>query len=155
MNERLGVAAGLGAVSGLRSMTGLAAVSRELSDRRVLWGASRLEEWLAQDLVALVLTKLAVGEIVADKLPGIPDRIAPGPLFGRALIGGILGALVVDPDERPVGAVVGAAAAIGAAYLGWLTRRELGRATLLPDPLLAVAEDAIAITAARGLAEKL
>jgi uncharacterized membrane protein len=137
-------------------MTGVAMLSRELSDRRRLpRDASRLQEWLAQDMVAITLSALAIGELVADKLPGIPDRIAPGPLFGRALIGGVVGAAVADSDQRALGAVVGALAAVTAAWLAWFTRREVQRVTFLPDAALALAEDAMAITAAREIVEDL
>jgi uncharacterized membrane protein len=151
MNQDLTVAAGLGAVTGLRSMTGLAVLSRTYADRRVPWRASRLREWLARDAVANTVIALALGELVADKLPGVPDRIAPGPLFGRGLIGAVLGALVAGADQRAAGAAAGAATAIVAAYLGWFARREAGRATFLPDPVVALVEDGLAVTAAREL----
>lgn len=156
MNDWIATAAGLGAVTGLRSMTGLAMVSRELSDRRRLpRHASRLEEWLAEDTVAVVLSGLALGELVADKLPGIPDRIAPAPLFGRGLIGAVVGAIAAGPDDRALGAAVGGGAALVASWLGWLLRGELSRATPLPDTALALAEDAMAIAAARELVDAL
>lgn len=154
MNDWIGTAAGLGAVTGLRSMTGLAMVSRELSDRRRLpRHASRLEEWLAEDMVAVALSGLALGEMVADKLPGIPDRIAPAPLFGRGLIGAVLGALVAGPDDRALGAAVGAGAALAGSWLGWLLRAELGRVLPLPNMAVALAEDAMAVAAARELVD--
>lgn len=156
MSERLWIAAGLGAVTGLRSMSGLALVSRELSDRRRLPGsARRLEAWLAEDMVAVALSALALGEMLADKLPGVPARVAPGPLFGRGLIGGLLGALAVGRDERALGAAVGVAAAVMAAYAGWFLRREAGRATFLPDMAVALAEDAMVVAAARELTNEL
>lgn len=152
MNDRIGTAAGLGAVTGLRGTIGLAMVSRELSDRRTLpRGASRLEAWLAEDMVAIALSGLASGELAADKLPGIPARVTPGSLFGRGLIGGVLGAIAAGPDQRAVGAAVGVAAAVAASYAGWLLRREVGRTTSLPDFAVALGEDAVAIAAAREL----
>ena len=156
MNDWIGTAAGLGAISGLRSMTGLAMASRELSDRRRLpRHASRLEEFLADDRVALTLSALALGEMVADKLPGIPDRVAPAPLFGRGLIGGVVGALAAGPDHRGAGAALGVAGAVLGSYMGWLVRREAGRATMLPDIVFALAEDAAAIAAAHELVAEL
>lgn len=154
--ERLGTAAGLGAVTGMRSMMGLAALSRDLSDRsRLPRRATSLEHWLAEDLVAITLSALALGELVADKLPAAPDRTETGALLGRGAIGGLLGAIAAGPDDRALGAAVGAAAALAASYAAWFLRREAGRATLVPDPVLALAEDAMAITAARELAKEL
>lgn len=153
--ERLGTAAGFGAVSGMRSMMGLALVSRDLSDRgRLPRDATTLERWLAEDLVALALSALAIGELVADKLPATPPRTEPPSLLARGAIGGLLGALVAGPELRAEGAAVGIAAAIAASYAGWFLRREVGRATLIPDAALAVAEDAMAITAARELSKE-
>lgn len=154
--DRLGLAAGLGLVSGMRSMLPLAMISRELSDRRRLpRGASQLEAWLAEDLVAITLTGLALGELAADKLPGVPDRISPAPLFGRAMIGGIVGAIAAGPSDRLPGIAVGAAAAAIGAYLGWFLRREAGRVTMLPDAALALGEDALAIGVAHEMVREI
>lgn len=154
--EQLGTAAGLGAVTGMRSMMGLAMASRELSDRRRLpRSAGRLEEWLAEDLVAITLSALALGELVVDKVPGVPDRVNPGALLGRGVIGGLVGALAGGPDDRALGAVVGVASALGGSFVAWFVRREVARLTLLPDAALALTEDAVAITAARELVQEL
>jgi uncharacterized membrane protein len=150
------MAAGLGFATGMRSMTPIAMLSRELSDRRRLpRHASLLEEWLARDMVAVTLSALALGEIVADKLPGIPARVSPGPLIGRNVLGGVVGALVAGEDDRALGAVVGAAAALVGAYAGWFLRREAVRATMLPDAALAVGEDALAVAASYEIVKEL
>lgn len=158
MNGSLGSAAGLGAVTGLRSFTGAALLSRELSrrplSRRQRRRAGRVERWLAEPAVAKTLGVLAVGELIGDKLPGTPDRVSPGPLAGRGVIGAVLGAVVAGEDRRVEGAVIGAAAAMAAAFTGWWLRREAARATFLPDSAVAVAEDAVAVATARELAKE-
>lgn len=153
MKRSLATAAGLGFVSGLRSMQGLAWVSRDLSSRRVPRRAGRLERWLARDDVALLLTAGAVGELAVDKLPGIPDRIAPPPLLGRAAAGGVVGAVAAGRGQEAVGATLGAVAAVAGTFAGWFVRREAGRRTGLPDAVLALVEDAVAIASARELVE--
>lgn len=155
MNDSLITAAGLGAVTGLRSMQGLVWTSRELTGRRVPFRATRLRKWLADETVSTVLSGLAVGELVADKLPGVPSRIAPGPLLGRAALGALVGALAAGRKGQAAGAAVGAVAAVAAAFAGWFLRSEAARATSLPDPSLALAEDAVAVVAARKLAQRL
>jgi hypothetical protein len=125
-----------GAVSGLRSMTAL--FFTLLRERRF-------------PAAARLLGLLTVGELVADKLPKIPARIKPGPLMGRAITGGLSGAAVFQSDDgAPVaGAVIGAATAIGASYAGYHLRRaavEKG----IPDFAYALAEDALALSVARG-----
>lgn len=157
MTGSLGVAVGLGAVTGLRSFTGLAMVARELRDRNAgrWWRnrrAGRLERWLSEPAVAGAVQVLAVGELLGDKLPGVPDRTDPGPLGGRMVIGALLGALVAGEDRSVVGAAAGALGALAGAYAGWWLRREAGRATFLPDSAVALAEDAMAVAAARELA---
>jgi uncharacterized membrane protein len=156
MSHSLRIAAGLGAVTGLRSMTGVAALSNHLSDRWWLGRhATRLERWLADDTVAVSVAAFAAGELLADKLPGIPDRVEPAPLLGRGVIGAALGALAAGPDDRLAGSLIGGAAAITGAYLGWFLRREAGRSTMIPDPIIALAEDALAVLAALRVVDEL
>ncbi len=155
----LATAAGLGAVTGLRSMMGAAVAAHELSGRglprrRPRHAAARLVRWLTRPAVARTLELLALGEVIADKLPGVPDRIAPGPLVGRAAIGGLLGS-VAGGDRRVAGSVVGAGSAVAAAFAGWWLRRAGARATYLPDGALAVAEDAVALGVGRRVAASL
>jgi len=151
MKPSLAAAAGLGAVSGLRTLQGLAWVSRDLSSRRLPRRASQLERWLAAPGVARVLAGLAAGELASDKLPGIPDRTSAPPLLGRAMAGAVVGAIAAGRDRQPVGAAVGAGAAVAATFAGWFLRRELGRLTPVPDAVVALAEDALAVGLARRL----
>ena len=160
MNGSLGSAAGMGLLTGMRSFTPLALVARELaSDDATGWWrsrrASRLEEWLSEPVVARALQVLAVGELIGDKLPGIPDRVTPGPLAGRATLGAVVGAVVAGEDQRVAGAIVGTVAAVAGAFIGWWARREAGRVTFLPDPALALAEDAVVVSASREIARQL
>lgn len=155
MNGSLGTAAGLGAVSGLRTLAGVALLARELSGRKLPRKAGRLERWLAEPGVANALTVAAAGELLFDKLPGIPDRIQPAPLAGRVIMGALAGAVVADRERRALGAAFGAGAALAAAFTGWFLRREAARATMLPDAAVAIAEDAMAVAAARELTAQL
>lgn len=123
-------AAYLGTAAGLRSMTpgGVLAL-------RGAFGDSPLTK---------VLPVLAAGELVGDKLPVTPPRSAPGPLFGRAAAGALLG-------FRRGGAqagVAGAACAIVAAYGGQHTRAWVGEKTGASPILIAVVEDALAVALA-------
>src|SRR6266699_4483459 len=83
----------IGVVAGLRSMTAPAAVS---------W-AARLG-WLHVENTGLaflgftftpyILTVLAIGELIADKLPKTPSRKAPPGFMGRVLSGAVCGAVL-------------------------------------------------------------
>ena len=93
-----------------------------------------------------VATAFAVGELIADKLPQIPSRLAAGPLIGRAVAGaaagiglaGRSGAVPLRQLPVPVlapGALVGAAAAVAGGYLGSAWRRRAPFGSDLPAAL--------------------
>lgn len=126
-------AAGIGFVSGLRSLTGPAAVRI----RGNAGGAS-----------SLVLGILAAGEFVVDKLPRVPSRTAPPLLIVRALAGGFAGAAIVGRDaDRRIAFALGAASAVAASYLALRLRRAATTRTGLPDAVVAVVEDVAALSA--------
>ena len=62
----------------------------------------------------------ALGELVGDKLPTTPSRLAPPALGGRVLLGGTAAAAEArrDGHDPVLPALVGAACAVGAALLG-------------------------------------
>jgi uncharacterized membrane protein len=76
-----------------------------------------------------VLDTLAAGEMVADKTPSIPIRIAPAPFLGRTVMGGVgAAALAVHLGERPgPWAAAGAAAAAITTVLSFQLRRRSSR----------------------------
>lgn len=128
----------LAAASGARTMTGLATAARSTGARAPVAGA---------------LATLAVMELIADKLPGIPNRTDPLPLLGRAAAGALIGATVAAASgrDRAHGATLGAVVAVLAAHLSFHARREL--AGRLPDTLAAVVEDvAVGCLAGAGAA---
>lgn len=88
---------------------------------------------------------LAMVELVADKLPVTPNRTAAGPLLGRAAAGGLAGAALFSAQKRPVwiGGLVGAAAAVGAAYGAYALRKRAVRQFKVHDWVVALAEDAM------------
>lgn len=99
-----------------------------------------------------ILQVALLAELVADKLPGVPSRIAPGPLLGRAVMGGFSGGVLAQRREesRVLGAVLGGSAAVVGAYAGYFLRRALTHSIGLPDFPVAVSEDAVAIGLARA-----
>ena len=104
-------------------------------------------EFLSTQRAADITTGAAVLELVGDKLPFTPSRTTPVPLIARAASGAMSGAAVcaAHKEDWVPGAIVGAAAAIAAAFAGYLIRRSLTRNGETPDLLVALAEDAIAI----------
>lgn len=135
-------AAAIGAVSGLRSMTGPAIITTAVRSRRLKVKRTPLA-WLAAPNAAPIASALAIGEMIADKLPFMPDRIKPGSLAGRAIAGGLCGYAVFSPRgkrEAAIGALVGASAALAASWAGFEYRRR----TPLPAIASALLEDAVA-----------
>lgn len=143
-------ALGLGAISGLRSMSGPASVARGARDGRLPVGDTRLS-FLASPLVATALTVLQAGEMVGDKLPFTPSRTTLPPLLGRAGAGALVGAVVSEGRRPAANALLGGGAAVAAAFLGENLRAVVGGRTGVSDPLLALAEDAVVLAVAARL----
>lgn len=106
----------LGAASGARSASGLAAVALTSSTRDPGPLAPRLGGRAGTAIVAL----LAAGELVVDKLPVTPSRLAAPALVSRLALGASSALAVAQREGRPtaVPAVAGAAGAVAAAVLG-------------------------------------
>jgi len=139
-------ALGLGAISGLRSMSGPALVSRAASTGRLSLEGTAFA-FLGSSRVSKALLVAALGELVGDKLPMTPSRTSTPPLLGRAASGALLGAaLFVSEGRRAApGAVLGSSAAVAAAFAGERLRALAGEKTGLPDPVLALVEDAVVL----------
>ncbi len=141
-------AIGLGGVAGLRSMLAPALLSSKLAHKHADSAAGKIAVALAEPKVALTLKALSAGELIGDKLPKTPSRIAPLPLAARAVSGAIVGGAVFGSARRPLwlGALLGGAAAVGAAYGGYHLRKLADEKFNLPDPVIALVEDAIAVS---------
>ncbi|AUX42206.1 uncharacterized protein SOCE26_036330 [Sorangium cellulosum] len=149
----LGQAAGLGLVTGMRSMLGVKILAA--TARRGAFDGETGSFWhaLRSPVAQRVLTVLAGGEFLMDKLPNAPSRLSKGPLVGRLAIGALLGAAVSarSPyrNTRIAGAVIGAAAAALGAFVGNRARTRADRGartgeTRVPAPVFGLIEDAIA-----------
>jgi uncharacterized membrane protein len=136
-------ALGLGTISGLRSLSGPAFVSRGASHGHLdLTGTSLA--FLGSPHLSAAVVAMALGELVGDKLPMTPSRTALPPLLGRAASGALVGAAVFVSEGRraATGAALGSTAAIVAAFAGERLRALTVDKTGLPDPVIALAEDA-------------
>jgi uncharacterized membrane protein len=134
---------GLGVLAGMRSMSAPALVSRWLSrapDPRMR-GIARV---LSMRPVAHALGMLSLGEIVADKLPGMPARVQPVPLAGRALTGALAGASAGGEGRSAMlkAAALGALAAVASTWAFYSLRQLATRRLRVPDLVVAFAEDA-------------
>ena len=138
----------MGIVVGLRSLTAPAAVS---------W-AARLG-WLHLDNTGLaflgsaaapyILTVLAIGELIADKLPKTPSRKAAPGFMARVASGALCGAALGVTSQSLVGGLLaGVFGAVAGTLGGYEFRSRLVKATGGKDLPVALLEDAIAISGA-------
>ena len=133
----------LGAISGLRSLSGPAFVSRAAS-RGDLDLDGTVFAFLGSPRISKVLVLTELGELVGDKLPITPSRTSLLPLLGRAASGALVGAAVFvsEGNRATTGAALGSTAAIVAAFAGERLRALAVEKTGLPAPVVALAEDA-------------
>ena len=146
-------AAGLGVIAGLRSMTAPALVSRGSAIKGLFNGnASEQPKWGTRT-AAMFLGALAVGEMVFDKMPMAPNRTMPGSVLFRAASGALVGATLfaANREDRTRGAIAGAIGAVAATYGAYYLRKELGEKWHVPDPVLGLVEDAIAVGSGLGV----
>ena len=136
-------ALGLGAISGLRTLSGPVFVSRAASRGDLNLDGTFLA-FLSSPHLWKVLVLTEIGELVGDKLPIAPSRTTPPPLLGRAVSGAVVGAAVFVSEDRraTTGAALGSTAAIVAAFAGERLRALAVEKTGLPAPVVALAEDA-------------
>jgi uncharacterized membrane protein len=125
----------IGAATGLRTMSGPTAVAMGTG-----WGR--------------ILPFLAVGELIADKLPSTPSRTIPAALVARMAGGALAGRSVAAAGGRNllVGTLAGIAGAVGAAYAGAAYRKFASRH--IPAMVAALLEDGVAIAVARTAANR-
>lgn len=148
---------GMGIVAGMRSMMAPAVLSHKLSNTVPASEPHSALEYAANPTTATVLKVIAVGELIADKLPNTPARTDMPGLGFRMLSGGTCGALLNQAEGQPVawGAVLGGFGAVVGSILFMRLRQWIGEELNLPDPVVALAEDALTITAGWLLADSL
>ena len=97
-----------------------------------------------------ILTVLAIGELIIDKLPKTPSRKALVPFAARIALGALCGAALGAPSRcaRSAACSPERLAAVAGTLGGYEFRRRLVKATGGKDLPIALLEDAIAICAA-------
>ena len=142
-----GLAMAMGIVAGLRAMTAPAAVSWAGVLGAIDLSASPLA-FLGWRYTPWILTLLALGELITDKLPATPSRKVPIQ-FGARIVSGLLsgGAIGASGGQLAAGAALGAAGAVIGTLGGAGLRARLA-AALGRDRPAAVIEDVCAVGAA-------
>ena len=129
---------GIGVVTGMRSMTGSAALSWASS-----LGRTRID-WIPSSPDALkIVTALAVAEMAGDKTPFAPDRRMGPSLVVRLVIGAVGGAAMATPGTAVArGVLPGVAGAVAGTLIGRWARGADTRTRA--DWFRALMEDAVA-----------
>jgi uncharacterized membrane protein len=136
----------IGVVAGLRSLTAPAVVAWAAHRRWLELRYSPLA-FLHSTAACIIFVVLALAELVADKLPSTPSRTQLPGLIARFLTGGLSGAAVAvsGASSLVLGALLGAVGGIVGAFAGYQVRKRLVKALKVPDFVVAVLEDAVAI----------
>jgi uncharacterized membrane protein len=145
----------LGLLAGMRSMSAPAISSRILSRHHSKALKNSPLNFMQSGTTANVLSGLAIGEFVGDKMPSAPNRISAAGLIGRCISGGIAGAGIYKASGGNLyfGALLGSATAIAATYGSFFLRKSIVKHAHLIDPIVGTIEDAIVLGASLGLAE--
>lgn len=135
----------IGVVAGLRSLTAPAVVS---------WAAflgwinlhGTWASWVANIITVVVLSLLAVGELVTDKLPKTPPRTAAPSFTARLVLGAFAGAVIGAAWHYTFSSLgAGVVGAVFGTLGGYHARRRLVAARDGHDLPIALLEDAVAI----------
>ena len=135
----------IGLFAGLRALTPPAAVAWAV---HLGWLKLARPLSLVGSLPAvIILTLLAITELVVDKLPSTPNRTAPLGLIARIVTGGFTGACVSlgGGQSSFVGAGLGVLGGIVGCFAGYQARVRLVKFLRQPDFNIALLEDLIAI----------
>jgi uncharacterized membrane protein len=135
----------IGLFGGLRSLTPPAAVA---------WAVYLAWLRLARPLsligslpAVMILSLLAITEVIVDKLPSTPNRTAPLGLIARIVTGGFTGACVSLGGGKSglVGAGLGVIGGVVGCFGGYHARARIVKSLGQPDFNVAMIEDLIAI----------
>lgn len=135
----------IGVVAGLRSLTAPAVVAWAAFlgwiNVNLTWAS-----WVANVATVIILTVLAIAELVTDKLPKTPPRTAPPSFGARLVMGGFAGAVIgAGPHWTFTALGAGVIGAVLGTLGGYQARKRLVAARGGQDLPIALLEDAIAI----------
>ena len=136
----------MGAFGGLRTFTPLAVLSWAALRHRLQLESTQFF-FLSRIVSVVIFSLMAVGEIVADKLPFTPSRRKPPGFLTRIAVGAFSGMVLCESQglALPLGAGMGVLGAIIGTLLAYEARTRLVKLLHAPDWTVALVEDAIAI----------
>jgi uncharacterized membrane protein len=143
------LAIGIGIVAGLRSLTAPAVVAWAAHLGWLNVHGSPLA-FIGSTTAVAILSLLAIGELVADKLPNTPKRTAIVGLLARIALGGLCGACLCAAAGKSLlaGGLLGGIGGVIGAFSGYEARKSLVNSLHIKDLFVAICEDVVAITLA-------
>jgi uncharacterized membrane protein len=142
----LALAFGIGVVAGLRSLTAPAAAAWAAHLGWLSLQGSSVA-FMGSTAAVAIFSLLAIGELIADKVPGVPRRTAIAPLLARICTGALGGACLAAASNRallPACLPAGVGGVVGA-FAGYEIRRRLVSHLRVKDFIVAICEDLVAI----------
>jgi uncharacterized membrane protein len=140
------LALAIGVIAGLRSLTAPAVTS---------WAAhlgwlpvhNTPFHFMASAVAMVIFSLLAFAELVIDQLPSTPSRTAPPGLIARIVTGSLSAATIAASAGQNawIGVALGALGGVAGAFGGYQVRTRLVRALRVPDFVIAILEDIVAI----------
>ena len=146
----------MGCVAGLRSMMAPAIICAAAYLQWVHLEGTPLA-FMTSKVTLSLFTFLAICELIMDKLPQTPSRTSAMGLTARAVTGALSGgALAVSGGQSlAVGALLGLVGGVGGAFAGYQIRHGLVTQMNLPDFVVAVVEDLLAISGGLFVASRM
>ena len=146
-------AVGFATLAGMRSMSAPALLSHYLSRQPHAGLAGSSLRVLQKPFAARLLKLAAVGEVVADKLPNTPARIALPVLAGRLVSGGLVGAAWYRSRHGSAlaGGLLGGVVAFAATIVSYALRTGISEKSGVPIALVGVGEDALVLAGGAAL----
>ena len=150
------LAFGIGVVAGLRSLTAPAVVAWAARLSWINLHNSPLA-FMGSKWAVVILTVLALVEFIGDQLPSTPPRTGAVGLSARIVTGALTGACLAVAGNAGLwwGAIAGIVGALAGAFGGYHARVGLVRSFRVPDCVIAIPEDAMAIGLGLFLASRL
>ena len=136
----------IGVIAGLRALTAPAVVCWAAHLGWINLHGSHLAV-LGSVVTAVIITILAIAELINDKLPATPSRTTAFPLGVRIVTGAICGmALAIAGGQGiPLGLVAGIVGALVGTFGGYQVRHQIVTQLKVKDIGVALTEDLIAI----------
>src|SRR5580693_7989205 len=141
----LALAFAIGVIAGLRTFTAPAVVCWAAHLGWMNLHGSHLA-FLGSIITVVIVTLLAIFELVNDKLPKTPNRTTPGPLGFRIVMSGLSGAALAIAGVQAVwpGAILAIVGALVGGFGGYEVRHQIVTQLKVKDIVVALTEDLIA-----------